>query len=323
MGLSQQAGRIFFILSSPFCHHAKDFIQMKQRIQYLFIAALAGSIIASCGEQGLRSGDEMTTVEVDSTKSTLVNISGKMFSIPSPIQTAMLIQTAGVPFNREVLSDPKKVSEYSTRSAQAMNLGVYGTDMAYSSLYDDGQSALLFFKGVDRLAGKLGVLGAIDSKLVQRLGANVGNADSLLLLSGKFYREADDYLKENERYDIAGYVLLGGWAEATFLTAAAASEGTQASRDRLAEQEQTIETLIQVLDNSAEEEFKSGAIMEILRELQKDYDAVEKTYTYVAPATDSETKTTYIKSASTYEMSEETLGNITKKVNMLRNLITG
>lgn len=296
---------------------------MKQRISYFLFAALAGTVLVSCGEQGLRSGDEVTAVDVDSTKSTLVNVSGKLFSIPSPVQTAMLIQAAGVPFNREDLSDVNKMSDHSSKSAQAMNLGVYGTDMAYSSLYDDGQSALRYFKGVDKLSGELGVLGAIDSKLVQRLGANVGNADSLLVLSGKFYGEADEYLKENERYDIAGYVLLGGWAEATYLTAIAAAGGNKASRDRLAEQGQTVKTLIEVLEDAAEEEFKSGAIMELLRELEVEYKSVEKTYTYVEPVTDAQKKTTVIKSKSGYEMSDGTLESITERVTALRNIITG
>lgn len=296
---------------------------MKQPIQYFFLAALTGAVLASCGEQGLRSGDEVTSVDVDSTKSTLINVSGKLFSIPSPVQTAILIQGAGVPFNREDLSDWNKVNDHKTNSAQAMNLGVYGTDMAYSSLYDDGQSALRFFKAVDKLSGELGVLGAIDSKLVQRLGANVGNADSLLLLSGKFYGEADEYLKKNERYDIAAYVLLGGWAEATHLTAIAAAGGTQASRNRLAEQGQTIKTLIEVLEGAAETEFKSGAIMELLRELYIDYKSVEQTYTYVKPETDAENKTTTIKSSSQYEMSDETLEALTEKVAIMRNIITG
>ena len=296
---------------------------MKQRIQYILFAALAGTFLVSCGEQSLRSGDEVTTVNVDSTKSTLVNVSGKLFSIPSPVQTAMLIQAAGVPFNREDLSDVNKASDHSSKSGQAMNLGVYGTDMAYSSLYEDGQSALRFFKGVDKLSGELGVLGAIDAKLVQRLGANVGNADSLLVLSGKFYGEADEYLKENERYDIAGYVLLGGWVEATYLTAVAAAGGAEASRERLAEQGQTVETLIEVLEGAAEEEFKSGEIMELLRELLIDYKNVEKKYDFVEPVTYANKKTTVIKSRSQHQMSDETLKSITEKVTMLRNIITG
>ncbi|MFN2422747.1 MAG: hypothetical protein ABR572_03125 [Cryomorphaceae bacterium] len=296
---------------------------MKQRIPHLFFAALAGAVLFSCGEQGLRSGDEVTTVDVDSTKSNLVNVSGKLFSIPSPVQTALLIRNADVPFNRDDLSNLDNFGDYVSKASQAMNLGVYGTDMAYSSLYDDGQSALRFYKGVDKLSRLLGILGAIDQNLVQRLGANVGNADSLLLLSGKFYSEADQYLKENERYDIAAYVLIGGWAEATHLTAIAAAGGTKASRDRLAEQGQTVKTLIDVLEDTAEDEFKSGEVMELLRELSLAYNSVEKQYEYVEPVTNTQKKTTSIKSVSKYQMSDETFELIKERVAKLRNIITG
>lgn len=281
-----------------------------------------GLVLLSCDEQGLRSGDEVADTGIDSTKTALVNVSGKLFSIPSPVQTAKLIQDAGVPFNRELLSDVSKMTEHRTKSAQAMNLGVYGTDMAYTSLYEDGQSALKYFKGVDRMSSAVGVRGAINPHLVKRLGNNVGNPDSLLLLSGKFYREADNYLKENDRIDIAAYVLLGGWVEATYLTAAAAADGTEASRNRLAEQKQTIKTLRQAVEEAADEEFLNGEAMEGLYRLEELYDRVSSEYIFKKPEVNEEKKRTVINSESTFKMDDEVLNGIFETLKELRKTIS-
>lgn len=294
---------------------------MNRKIKSMLAALCAGAFLISCEEQGLRSGDEVSDTAADSVKTAVVNVSGKLFSIPSPVQTAKLIQDAGVPYNREILSDVSKMSEHRTKSAQAMNLGVYGTDMAYASLYEDGQSALKYFKGVDRLSSAVGVRGAINPDLVKRLGGNVGNPDSLLMLSGKFYREADNYLKENDRIDIAAYVLLGGWVEATYLTAAAAASGTEVSRNRLAEQKMTVKTLREAVEQTADQAFLDGEIMTRIYALEELYGRVKTQYTFNEAKVDPEMKRTVINSTSVYEMDDELMDEIYSILKDLRKTI--
>ncbi len=294
---------------------------MTRNLLPLVVGLLAAAWLSSCGEQGLRSSDDTSSVELDSNKTTLIGVSGKMFSIPSPVQTALLIRNADVAYNGAALHDPSKADTYQTRAAQAMNLGVYGTTMAYASLYDDGQLALRNYKAVDKLANNLGIIGAIDANLVKRLAANVSNADSLLVLSGQFYRAADEYLKENERFDIASYVLLGGWAEASYLTSLAASEGVEASIQRLAEQKESVKTLLDVLNSTAEDSFKKSEAFQTLAKINTAYSQVSRTYTYAAPEVIPEQKTTRIHSQSTYTMSAEVQKEITELLNVLRNAI--
>lgn len=296
---------------------------MIQRISITFSALLLLYLFSACGEQGLRSGDEVLQVHIDSTKSTLIGVSGKLFSIPSPIQTAMLIKEANVGYNATALHDPGTVDQYQNKLAQALNLGVYGTAMAYASLYDDGQAALRYFKAVDKLSNNLDIKGAIDANLIKRLGANVGNADSLLVLSGQFYRDADGYLKENDRIDIAAYVLLGGWVEATYLTALAANEGTEASRTRIAEQKVTVQTLLDVMESTGDKEYKSGKLHSSLKDMAAVYKEVSKTYTYVEPEVQADRKMTLVKSTSTYTISDDQLNRITELLTEMRNQITG
>lgn len=293
------------------------------KIQSKFFFALFGAtaILASCGEQSVQKSDDITVVEIDSTKTSIVNVSGKLFSIPSPIQTAILIRDSDSPYNADVLNSPQNASNYSTNTLRAINLGIYGTEMAYASLFDDGQSALRYYKVVDEMANELGIMGAIDVDLVGRLGNNIGNADSLLLLSSRFYEAADEYLKANDRLEIAALVLLGGWVESSYLTAISASNGNSEARERLAEQQTSIKTLASVLETVAGKEFAKGPIMKSIRELNGLYAQLEMTYTYVKPITNPEQKITVIESVSKYEMSDEQLLGITEKLTTLRSQI--
>ncbi len=293
-----------------------------KRTSHRFLTVIAaGILLSSCGEQSVRSSDDMLDVHVDSVKTSIVNVSGKLFSIPSPIQTAILIRDSKSPYDKSVLNKPQNASNYQTNTLRAINLGVYGTEMAYASLFDDGQSALQYYKAVDMLATELGIKGAIDQDLVYRLGANAGNSDSLLILSGRFYEEADNYLKVNERFDIAALVLTGGWIESTYLTALTANKGNQQARDRLAEQKSAIKTLTEVLNTAADAEFRKGDILKSIEELKTMYNDVNSRYTFQDPVTDENKKKTIIHSETKFELSDEQLASITEKIKALRTQI--
>lgn len=310
----------FFILSCM--RFATKNIHHMTRIFNFGLVALASVLLFSCNEQRVQSGDEVKAIDVDSTKASILQVSGKLFSIPSPIQTALLIRNADIEYRSEQLARPGDLNRFQVKSSQAINLGIFGTNMAYASLYDDGQAALKYFKAVEALSNSLGISGALDAGIIKRLSANVENADSLLILSGIFFQEADNYLKENERVDVAAYVLLGGWVEATYLTAMAAADGDEAPTQRLAEQRASIATLIDVLGQTASSDFANSEVMDALKALHSSFNEVTYSYQYKDPLTDADKKRTTIKSTSSYTMDDDLKKRITAQVSALRELIT-
>lgn len=279
--------------------------------------------LAACDERTVEKRTEANQDKPDSTKANIINVSGKLFSIPSPIQTALLIKESEADYRSEILSEGERYADFSTKMDKAMNLGVYGTDMAYSSLYDDGQRALRYFKAIENLANDLGVTAAIDADLIRRLGSNVGEADSLLYLTGRFYENADAYLKENERYDIAALVLLGGWIESAHLTVESAANGNEAAKKRLAEQKQALKTLVEVLASSADDTYKESSLKLTIDSLAAGYDSVAYSYEFVEPNTVADQRKTVIKSSSEFSMSEEHLNEVKRLIASARAQITG
>lgn len=286
----------------------------------LFTAAI-GAFFMGCNEQSVTQKIEVNKVEVDSSKTTIVNVSGKIFSIPSPILTAILIKENGTVYSKDSLHNTNLIDTYVQKHQMALNLGVYGTDMAYASLYNDGQTSLQYFNAIDKLSEKLNIKGALDVELIKRIGANANNADSLVILSGAFYRDANYYLKENDRYDIAALVLAGGWVESTFLSVVALQDGAETARKNLSEQKKTVQTLCEIISEHCEEAVTKSDFFTQLNVLNGKYDLVENTYSYEQPVTDVETKTTTIKSTSTYKLTDEQLEEISNQISHIRSLI--
>ncbi|MCH2214077.1 MAG: hypothetical protein MK086_02790 [Flavobacteriales bacterium] len=272
----------------------------------------ASSIIflASCGEKSIERGEVNAVIEIDSAKANIVNISGELFSIPSPIQTSLLIQNSKAAYRPDLLSNVEGYKQHQTNSAKALNLGVFGTDMAYSSIYEDGQKALEYFKAVNYLANDLGISGSISPALIKRLGANADNPDSLLTLTGRFYEEGDAYLKKNERYDIASFIILGGWIESSLLTSKSALDRNEVAKIRLAEQQASSATINEILDKTTGDEFQSSDLATVLDSIADAFAQVESSYAYTAPIINPDTKTTRLTSRTEHSMSDSLLTSI-------------
>lgn len=285
---------------------------------HLTIALLSGLLFFSCtsGEK-----DEEVLVEAtDTIKTTIVNVGGELFSIPSPIQTALLVHRSGVVYDKSILSPSKIVNKYLTDYSKALILGVYGADLAYVSLYNQTQDAIGYLAAVKQLSDKLGLNAAFDNTTLERIKTNIANKDSMTVLVGLAYRGSDAYLKTNKRNDISSLILAGGWVESLYFSISAyKSKPNDELRYRIAEQKQALNSIRKILTDLAQPELKD--LTEDLNDLSKEYEQIQFKYTFVEPVHDTVKKLTYINSTSEVLVSEGQLEKITSKLMKIREKI--
>lgn len=298
-----------------------EFPIRKLAIYGLIPMALAAVLVTGCDP---KSGGDKTDGQAQlDTNATIMKVGGGLFSIPSPVQTAILIEKVGAPFDKNVLNPAAKVTSYATNYQKALNLGVYGADVGYVTIYNQSQEALKYLNSIRKLSDELGVTGAFDQKTIQRFEANFGVRDSMLNLVGVAYRNADAFLKDNDRLNVGSLVIAGGWVESLyFTTQIAKKKKDRAVITRIGEQKYTLNNIIRMLaPYNDQPEYK--ALIDDLIELAFDFDAVDIQYTYAKPETDVANKTTTINSRTDVIITDQHLAEITKKVETLRNKIVG
>jgi len=285
------------------------------------IAVAVVALFAACGGDKEKADGKEDLVEVpDTIKTTVVNVGGELFSVPSPIQTALLIQKSGVTYDKTILHTASKVNTYSTDYLRALNLGIYGADLGYVSLYNQTQDAIGYLGALKQLADKLGVSAAFDAGTMKRIEGNITNKDSMLVLVGIAYRSSDAFLKNNQRNDVSSLILAGGWLESMhFSVAAYKQKGTNELKWRIAEQKQALGSLIKILSNYPGEEVKALTIE--LNDLSKIYEGIQLKYNFVEPTHDSIKKLTYINSTTEVMVSDEQIAQIAAKVQEIRSKI--
>jgi hypothetical protein len=292
-------------------------------IGYSGAFALAAIFMVGCVSDVKKEGGEENTAVVDSSETKLMSIGGSMFSIPSPIQTAMLIEKSGSDYNKGFLNDAKKVTSYATNYQKALNLGVYGADVGYVTIYDQSQDALKYLGVINKLTDELGITGAFDEQTIKRFENNFGKRDSMLNLVAVAYRNADSFLKDNDRLNVGALVLAGGWIETLyFSTQIAVKDKNQGVINRIGEQKYTLNNIVKMLTPYYNQP-EYDVLVDDLIDLAYDFDAIDIQYTYEKPVVDIANKKTKINSKTVVVITPEHLEAIAEKVKTIRNKIVG
>ena len=281
------------------------------------------AILVSCVDESETTDQSPVPVidpDAEGLTGNIVKYEGEIFSIPSPVQTAILIKKSGIEYNAELLNDVGNSDKYINQFQKAMNMCVYGADLAYLSNFNNTRMSIEYFNAIEELADDLGIKNNIDVGILIRFNKNIEIQDSLYSLNAELYQEANRYLQDNERNDVASLILAGGWIEALHIIIDAAYDDTEI-RTRVGEQRSALISLVALLGKF--EDTRVTQVRDGLMELVTVYKEMEMSYTYAKPITDADARTTYLNSKTQVDVLDEHLVQLKESVNAIRNTITG
>lgn len=293
----------------------------KSKFAVLLLSILAFQSCVESSDSTKETDEAITKTEMDPEKSNIVSVGDALFSVPSPVQTALLIDSSGADYDASLPNSIQNLNNYVSDFDKSLVMGVYGADLAYTSIFQMNQEAIGYLSAVENLANDLDLSNALDKSVVKRFSQNLSHRDSMLVLSSLFFRASDSYLKENDRNETAALVLVGGWLEGMYL-AYNSVESNENVRQRIAEQKITLDNILGLL-NSLEQNDQLTKLHDQLEGLKTEFDNVNTNYEYQRPEVKTDEKLTVIKSKSVYEMSDEQLNAIGTQLESIRNNIVG
>jgi len=295
-------------------------------VLFLFIMGVFSIGFYSCGNDDGTNGeetiDENIDKEIEDHGSTTLQFEGALFSIPSPYEIAFLVKNQRIDYNKEFLNPVNRSHNYVNNYKKALNLGVYGADLGYLNIYEQTPDAVSYFSAIKILSQELDISNAFNNETISRIEKNMGNKDSLLYIISNTYREADKYLKDNNRNDLGVLILTGGWLESFhILVQIAQNDKNPQIIKRIGEQKYPLENLITILNPFYNESHDYAKLIDELVELAYIFDGIDVEYTYIKPDVDVKNKLTIINSTSELVMSDEQLDMISEKLTEIRNNI--
>ena len=225
---------------------------MKKNMFKWNLIAFVGVVIgfSSCGEEDSPEKEKIAT-EMNVEDTVLLDMPeldpDMTYSVPTPNELFAVIKETGVLFDGTILNSTENIEKYSSKKNQALNFGVYFTDLAFASSFSENASILSYFGTIKVLSDDLGISNALDAAIYEKVEANLENddADSLLFLSNETYFKAYSYLEENERGSTLALIVLGGWIESLYIMTNLGEyeEGSNLVA-RIGEQKLTVENLM-------------------------------------------------------------------------------
>lgn len=289
-----------------------------KNLRSIFTIALTSTLLVSCG--GEEPEQKVIDKEVLDPNSDLNTVfDGKIFSIPSPVQTAILIKGLNLEFDNSLINDNDNLDRYITETQQALNLGIFGCDLGYASIYNQKKEALSYMNTIESLSNKLGINAAFDAEFIKRFEKNSGNEDSMIIIMSDGFKKTDNYLKNNNRKPTSALILTGGWIESVYIACSLNKKSNDTIiRRRIGEQKQSLNSIVDLLT----EYNKAGSNDEILvglNELKALFDKVEFNYTYSAPETDKDEKLTTFHHELDVQFSDKVMDEIEAKIIEIRS----
>ena len=262
-----------------------------------------------------QEADELDKMSQDFNKAKQI-----FYSLPSPIETAMLIKRSGVQFNESLLNRTDNYSKYTTTLQKALNLGIYSADLSYASMFDQTQIAIQYMGISKIMAQDLGVLNAIDEEIIHRLETNINSRDSIMEIITESFMNSDIYLKENGRPETAAIILAGGWIEGLYLAVKSVDSkrsGNDDLVDRIIDQKISLSSLIQLLESYHNIEMVNRLLIDI-RKVSNVYENFDVVYSHIETLTDPDDRTTVLKARTDVFKSANALKSLGYVVDSLR-----
>ena len=242
------------------------------------------------------------------------------YMLPSPIETASLMQKAGAEYDGSILNSVMNVNKYELASTKALNLGVYGSDLSYASVFDQTQEVMFYLSSCKRLADGLGLTNAFDGATMDRMEENINNKDSLLHLISDSYWMVDAYLEENERSNLSALIISGGWVEGLYIaTRLALTNPTPEIIERVAEQKLSLTHLLAIINTYKADHGDVNDVYTELLEVKAIFDKIEFEQGAIETSVNPDTGITTIGGANKMTLSKTILEEISTKIESIRN----
>ena len=297
-------------------------------MKQLFIGGLVAMFLWSCGG-GKKPDDQafLNSLEDSTKKGPTIDeevINSILQQIPSPLEISVLLKESGTRYNVGILNNADNLSKYNSNYKKALNLGVYGTDLGYTNIYEKNEDGIKYLSSIKSLADGLNIGQFFDIETIGRLATNSKNLDSLLLITTQNFNSINHYLQTQSRANLSVLLLTGGWVEAMQITCQVASKDPKNKElmEKIGEQKIILEQIVLLL-GFYKDDANMASLLKEMDDLKTAFDKINILYTYKESSMEIVDGVAVIKdnSTTTINITEEDVKNITSLINSIRSKI--
>ena len=250
----------------------------------IVIALLSLFLLSAIGLNSCRScnkrqdSKEQKMIEIDEPENLRSEIEQSLLSLPTSADVVKMLTELEVEYINGISNSTANADKYLVSGSKALNLGIYGADLSYATLYNMNQEVHDYLDAIGKLAGELNMSRLYDKDLYDNISNNYDNKDELVdLLSNTFNKTYSD-LGNNDQLPLALMVVAGAWVEGMYITThiSASVFHVEGIVRVLLEQKQTFELFLEIAESHPDDpEIKE--LLNSLQPIQDVYEGVDDT----------------------------------------------
>ena len=229
--------------------------------------------LTSCKDRA--TGIQQKKVEMEQVKTIENQIEANVYPLPTSAAVIKMLTELEVGYMIGFSNPVENTKKYFSSTKRAINLGVYGADLSYATLYNITQEVINYLSAIRSLSNELNMSKIYNAELYDKIKENFDKRDELVKILTTAFNDTYSYLSENDQQPLALLVVGGAWVEGMFLTTHVSEAAYQvAGISRvLLEQKKSFELFLQIAQPYASDPSVSDFV-KLLDPVKKIYDGL-------------------------------------------------
>ena len=211
----------------------------------LLLLIISFTCLSSCKNS---TSKQQKNAEKQEVKEIQSQIETHVYPLPTSAEIIKKLTELEVGYQIGLTNPAENSKKYFDSQARARNLGAYGADLSYVTLYNQPQEVINYLDVIKSLSNELNMSKVYDENIYTQIKQNVDNKDELVKILTKEFSDTYAFLCDNDQQPLALLVVGGAWVEGMYLTthvSEAAYQNAEFSRVLL-DQKQSFETYLEI-----------------------------------------------------------------------------
>lgn len=180
------------------------------------LLVLSFTCLTSCKDRA--AVKQQKKVEQEQVKTIENQIGTNIYPLPTSAAVIKMLTELEVGYMIGISNPVENIKKYFSSTKRAINLGVYGADLSYATLYNIQQEVINYLNAIRSLSNELNMSKIYNEELYDKIKQNFDNRDELVKILTSAFNDSYSYLSDNDQQPLALLVVGGAWVEGMYLT---------------------------------------------------------------------------------------------------------
>jgi hypothetical protein len=172
--------------------------------------------LSSCKDRA--ASKQQKKAEKEQVKEIQGQIETNVYPLPTSAEVIKMLTELEVGYIMGISNPVEDSKKYFDSQKRALNLGGYGADLSYATLYNQQQSVIDYLNVIKSLSNELNMGKVYNEDIYNQIKKNGDNKDELVKILTTEFNDTYAYLSDNDQQPLALLVVGGAWVEGMYLT---------------------------------------------------------------------------------------------------------